>query len=85
MNFRSSTTLEKSLLFNGDETWMKKESNLFDVTMGAFDGAEICELVGTFILHEITKKYNKENIGLYRDDGLAVFKNVYIYIICRKL
>ena len=44
--------------------------------MGAFDGAEICELVGTFILHEITKKYNKESIGLYRDDGLAVFKNV---------
>ena len=37
----------KSLLFNGDETWIKKESNLFDVTMGAFDGAEICELVGT--------------------------------------
>ena len=66
----------KSLLFNGDETWVKKESNLFYVTMGAFDGAEICELVGTFILHEITKKYNKENIGLYRDDGLAVFKNV---------
>ena len=38
----------KSLLYNGDETWMKKSSNLFDVTMGAFDGAEVCELVGRF-------------------------------------
>ena len=33
-------------------------------------------MVGCFILHEISKKYNKSNIGLYRDDGLAVFKNI---------
>ena len=43
--------------------------------MGAYDGAEICELVGCFILSSIPAKYKKENIGLYRDDGLAVFKN----------
>ena len=43
--------------------------------MGAYDGAEICELVGTYLLHLISEKYPKENIGLYRDDGLAVFKN----------
>ena len=44
--------------------------------MGAYDGAEVCELVGTYLLSLITKKYNKNNIGLYRDDGLAVFKNM---------
>ena len=44
--------------------------------MGAFDGAEVCELVGCFILHKLSRKYNKRNIGLYRDDGLAVFKNI---------
>ena len=55
---------------------MKKGSGLFDVTMGAYDGAEICELVGTYILHQITSKYNKKDIGLYRDDGLAIFKNI---------
>ena len=43
--------------------------------MGAFDGAEVCELVGTFLLNKISQKYNKNNIGLYRDDGLAMFKN----------
>ena len=66
----------KSLLFKEKETWMKKDSGLFDVTMGAFDGAEVCELVGSFILHKLSQHYEQNNIGLYRDDGLAVFKNV---------
>ena len=66
----------KSLLFNNGDTWMKKDSGLFDVTMGAWDGAEVCELSGTFLLHLLSQKYNKEDLGLYRDDGLAVFKNV---------
>ena len=65
----------KSLLFNENDTWMKKEG-LFDVTMGAYDGAEICELVGAFLLNRICSKYSKKDIGLYRDDGLAVFKSV---------
>ena len=64
----------KSLLFDGNDTWMKKDG-LFDVTMGAYDGAEICELIGTYLLSIIIKYYDKSNIGLYRDDGLAVFKN----------
>jgi len=44
--------------------------------MGAFDGAEVCELVGCFMLSQIAEKFDKNNIGLYRDDGLAVFKNI---------
>ena len=56
--------------------WTKKGTGLFDVTMGAYDGAEVCELVGSFLLHILSQNYNKYNIGLYRDDGLAVFKNV---------
>ena len=55
---------------------MKKDSELFDVTMGAYHGAEVCELVGTFLLYKLSLKYNKNNIGLYRDDGLAIFKNI---------
>ena len=64
----------KSLLFNEEGTWMKKDG-LFDVTMGAYDGVEVCELVGTFLLDKICEKYDKNSIGLYRDDGLSVFKN----------
>ena len=39
--------------------------------MGSLDGAEICELVGLSILHSLEERFGK-NIGLYRDDGLAV-------------
>ena len=52
-----------------------KKDGLFDVTMGAYDGAEVCELAGTFLLDKISEKYEKNNIGLFRDDGLSVFKN----------
>ena len=55
---------------------MKKDSGLFDVTMGAYDGAEVCELVGTFLLYKLSLKYNKNKIGLHSDDGLATFKNI---------
>ena len=63
----------KSLLYNEGEPWIKKQSNSFDVTMGSYDGAEVCELIGIFMLSLIGNKYNPNNIGLYRDDGLAVF------------
>ena len=66
----------KSLLFNKQQIWIKKESGLFHVITGAYDGAEVCELVGSFLLYALSLKYNKTNIGLYRDDGLAVFRNV---------
>ena len=43
--------------------------------MGSYDGAELCELAGLFMLNEVSNKLDKDNIGLYRDDGLSVFKN----------
>ena len=50
----------KSMLFNNTEIWVKKDDKKdFDVTMGSFDGAEICELVGLYILHVLGAKYGK--------------------------
>ena len=66
----------KSVLYNNREPSVKKEGGSFDVTMGAYDGAEVCELIGIYMLYLIGKKYDSKNIGLYRDDGLAVLKNV---------
>ena len=43
--------------------------------MGAYDSAEVCELAGSFLLHQLSNKYDRKDIGLYRDDSLAVFKN----------
>ena len=42
--------------------------------MGTYDGAEVSGLVGIFIRYQISRKYNKSNIGLYRDDGLAYLR-----------
>ena len=47
----------------------------FDVTMGVYDGVEICELIGKFMLSLIGKKPGSENIGLQRNDGLSIFRN----------
>ena len=65
----------KPLHFDEKKAWIKKQSGLFDVTMGAYDGAEVCELVRTYMLSLISEKYNKKDFGLYRDDGLGVVKN----------
>lgn len=66
----------KTILFdNREKPWTKKDSaNTFDVAMGAFDGAEICELVGLLILHELNTELGAESVGLYRDDGLAALR-----------
>ena len=48
---------------------------MFDVTMGSFDGAEVCELVGIYVLNILASKYNKKQMGLYWDDRLVVFEN----------
>ena len=42
--------------------------------MGAYDAAEVCELVGN-LLSELSQLYEKKDIGLYRDDKMAVFNN----------
>ena len=38
--------------------------------MGSYDGAETYELVGSFLLSQLQDL--NANIGLYRDDGLAI-------------
>ena len=61
-----------SLLFSEGQTWEKRTSTSnFDVTMGGYDGAETCELVGCYLLSQL-KQLPGIEIGLYRDDGLAV-------------
>eukprot|EP00794_Sanderia_malayensis_P002118 gene2118-biopygen1896 len=66
----------KSLLFSKGTTWVKKDTSMFDVTMESYGGAEICELVGLFNLNQLSTKHGKDSIGLYRDDGLAIFQNI---------
>ena len=40
--------------------------------MGSFDGNEICEIVGIYLLEKLSPLLGKEKFGLYRDFGLAL-------------
>ena len=61
---------KQSTLYNRGSPWSKRDGNSkFDVTMGSFDGAETCELIGLCLLSQL--QHLDINIGLYRDDGLA--------------
>ena len=44
--------------------------------MGCYDGAEVCELVGTYLLNQLMVVIAKENMELYRHDGVGIFKSV---------
>ena len=65
----------KSLLFNKNEVWVKKDNPDFDATMGIFDGAEVCESVGLYFLDILRQEFGENKIGLYRDDGLSCFQD----------
>ena len=66
----------QSLLYNKEIPWQKKNTNLFYVALGAYDEAEVCEIVSLFLLNNLANKFDKNSVGLYREDGLALFKNI---------
>ena len=51
----------KSLFFNDQQVWVKNEGGLFDVTVGAFDGIEVCETVGNFLSYQLLENCKKKN------------------------
>ena len=61
---------KQSLLFDENVAWAKKQSPGFDVTMGFYDGAETCELVGSYLLWQLPQSI-RDRVGLYRDGGLG--------------
>ena len=52
----------------------KNVTNNFDVAMGSYMGAEICDLINLYILFDLNSVSSLSSFGLYRDDGLAVLK-----------
>ena len=63
----------KALLFDSKDIWIKSSENpIFDVTMGSLDGAEVCEIVGLYLLDKVSLLLSKDNAGLHRDDRLGV-------------
>ena len=67
----------KSLLYDKNESWKKKKKktdSCFDVIMGSYDEPEIWELVGSYISSLLSNFMDKNNCGLYCDNGLFFWK-----------
>ena len=43
--------------------------------MGSNDHAEICELTGIYVSSQLSNFVPRQDIGLYRDDGLILLRN----------
>ena len=48
----------------------------FDVPIWCYDGGEVCELVGSYLLKKLSNIVDKKSIDLYRDDELAILQNL---------
>ena len=59
----------KSLLYKDKTAFKKKSSGDFDVTMGSYDGAEISDLVGLYLLSKVQNL--GVSLGCFRDDWLG--------------
>ena len=65
----------KTLLFNEKVPWVKKERDEdFDVPMGYYDDAEVCEITRSYILNWLSDILDKDLVGLYKDDRLAIVR-----------
>ena len=54
----------------------KEKHQPFSFSNGSFRRAEVCEIVGLFLLNKLANKFDKYSVGIYRDDELALFKNI---------
>ena len=63
---------KKSYLYTCNVPWVKKGQENFDIGMGAWDGAESCDIVGLYILDKLKNRIAGFESGLYRDDNLGV-------------
>ena len=44
--------------------------------MGSYAGAELCKLIGICIQSLLESTLEKDQMGLYKDDGLVILRNI---------
>lgn len=61
----------KSIILFDNKYWARENtSNLFDITMGLADSAQVTGLDGIYILSHFTNKFSDINDEQYRDNVL---------------
>ena len=69
-DFETIMGCKTSLLFDNEKNvWKKKGTTDFDITMGAYDGGECCDICVLYLLSQL--QHLNINIGAYKDDWLA--------------
>lgn len=53
-----------------NSSWAKRLHDRFDVVMGAYNCGQIADLVGMYILDNLSSITDTNQLGHYRDDGL---------------
>lgn len=65
----------KTILFDGNEPFTKRKGNEnFGAPVGCFHEAEVCELVGTYMLSQINTVFENKNVSLYREHELGILE-----------
>ena len=54
----------------------KEHDSSFGVKMGSYNDTELCELIGIYIQPLLESSLEKNQMGLYRDDGLIILRNI---------
>ena len=69
---RKQYTIRENCYYLTEEThgWKRVRGSIW-----SSNGSLWSKLVGTFLLEKISEICNEGDIGLYRDDGLAIFRN----------
>ena len=62
------------MVFEGKH-WVRRDRIAeFDITMGATDSAQVTDLVGLYLIHELALEFPELEGGAYRDDALFIVK-----------
>ena len=73
------------LCLQNSELWVKKDENAnFEGLIRCYYGVENCELAGIFFLKQVGPIIDKNDLGLYRQDGLGLFCGISKPMIERK-
>ena len=74
-DFKTLKYCPKSFIFHDNKPWIKnKITNSSMWPWKTMMDGEICELDGSPQCSQLTKRTYKENIGLYRNDGIIIIK-----------
>ena len=74
--FQDYPTPKKITPLQQQNSMAKEKRQPSDLATEAYDGAEVCELVGLFPLNSLANEFDTNSVGLNRGDRLALFKNI---------